>query len=124
MFQVGAGMACLENRSMTQERDFKRLVRERMAKTGESYSAARTNILKTDADTTELMSEARRLGIAARQLDGSWVAQVEQAPEFFAKGATKSEAIKQVIEAVWEAESAWDSQIDPETAHYLSLTDD
>lgn len=109
---------------MTQENDFKRLVRERMAKTGESYTAARMNVLKTEADTSELMSEARRLGIVATQSDGSWLARVEQAPEFSATDASKSEAIKQVVEAVWEAEAAWDNQVDAETAHYLSLTDD
>lgn len=33
---------------MTQRRSFKRLVRARMAKTGESYTAARQNILAAD----------------------------------------------------------------------------
>jgi hypothetical protein len=39
------------NTGMTQERSFKRLVRARMAKTGESYTAARAMVLAASDDT-------------------------------------------------------------------------
>jgi uncharacterized protein YndB with AHSA1/START domain len=38
-------MACTGDSTMTKDKDFKRLVRARMAKTGEPYTAARANLL-------------------------------------------------------------------------------
>ena len=63
---------------MTQHADFKRLVRARMAKTGESYSTARAQLIRatTDPQTSALhvtngdstVGELRRTGLAERIL--------------------------------------------------------
>ena len=56
---------------MTRHKSFKRLVRARMAKTGESYTAARAMLDLTGGNKSEA---ARRLGISRprlqRLLDG------------------------------------------------------
>ncbi len=45
-------MVCKGDVTMTQHKDFKRLVRARMSKTGESYTAARAQLVRKSAAAT------------------------------------------------------------------------
>jgi uncharacterized protein YndB with AHSA1/START domain len=47
---------------MTADKDFKRLVRGRMLKTGESYTAARSNLLKSNRNTSRPLDYAKLAG--------------------------------------------------------------
>jgi hypothetical protein len=46
---------------MTTDKDFKRLVRQRASKTGESYSAARRRLLESKGDNEMVTSDLRRV---------------------------------------------------------------
>ena len=47
---AGAEATRIEETSMTAHRDLKKLIRERQAKTGESYTTARAHVLRAQAE--------------------------------------------------------------------------
>jgi hypothetical protein len=71
---------------MTIDKDFKELVRARMEKTGESYTAARAH-LRREEDEDE--DDGATYGLAA---DGRWLAQSRETPEHVGYGPTKQRA--------------------------------
>ena len=80
---------------MTTQKDFKRLVRGRMQKTGESYTAARANLLTATA--------RRKTPSVEGNGDGSAVVAATATPTDFAKLAGMSdEAIKTNTGCTWE----------------------
>ena len=77
---------------MPTNKDFKRVVRDRMKKTGESYTTARANLLHTKLDKPP----AKRRGRAERALNGP-------SPADYAKIAGMSDAsVKKATGCTWE----------------------
>lgn len=120
---------------MTKDKDFKEQVRTRMAKTRESYTTARRNLLAAagSADGSEEVSaqddaewvaaEASRAGIrVVQESSGRWAARTSD-PDRVAYGETALSAQKRLLEAIWEDDMDWRNQVDDDTASYLSLQD-
>ena len=92
---------------MTTQKDFKRLVRGRMQKTGESYTTARAKLLtqgdKPNAPSHGTNAERNGHGIAAR-LNGAAASPPKVQPAQFAKIAGMSdETIKERTGCTWES---------------------
>jgi hypothetical protein len=92
---------------VTTHKDFKRLVRGRMQKTGESYTAARAKLLtqveKRKAQSNGANVDSNGHGIAA-QLNGSAAAPPKVQPADFAKIAGMSdEKVKEKTGCTWES---------------------
>lgn len=118
---------------MTAEKDFKKLVRERMSKTGESYATARMNLMETlpsfleqirseDRHRVALEVDARNIQVV-EEASGQWVARAPEYPELIERAPTSERAQRLLVEAIWFRESGWRDQVDDETADYLDLTD-
>ena len=103
----------VEDITMTTQKDFKRLVRGRMQKTGESYTAARATLLAQSARRRAPVSETNGHGpIAAIEVESNGAA---QAPADFARLAGMSdEAIKTNTGCTWEK---WVWALDHVNAH-------
>jgi len=109
---------------MTNNKDFKKRVRARMAKTGESYTTARMNILKQQEPPPspyapeELANEALRPWGAddpetrvIQEPSGRWVARIDDyPPEFVGYGEDPDEA-RAALQRVIDAESDWRNAI-------------
>lgn len=107
---------------MTTDKDFKKLVRARMAKTGESYMTARENMLRKD---DALSQEVEALGIRViHESSGLWAARIRGNSELVTHGKTKEEAQHLMLEEVWRTESDWRNQVDDENISYIELQED
>jgi hypothetical protein len=89
---------------MTVQKDFKRLVRSRMQKTGESYTAARA----------QLISRSPTLSRTARAGTHEPAAPAAPAPDFAALAGVSDAAVKKATGCAWER---WVSVLDKVRAH-------
>lgn len=117
---------------MTDKKDFKKLVRERMAKTGESYTSARMHLLRSgpweqiDEETeASLAREVEARGIRViHEASGAWAARTDEYPDLVEHADTPKRAKRLLLDAIWWKESDWRDHVDDETATYLDLQDD
>ena len=87
---------------MPTNKDFKRLVRARMEKTGEAYTAARANLLKRAPSTARITGPADRAVESAAPVHPTTPAR-SAGPENYAKLAGMSDAaIKKATGCTWE----------------------
>lgn len=115
---------------MTKQKTFKQKVRERMQKTGESYTTARMNLLAkdaTDASTAgssvlerlqaEEQADLARM-VEARDIrtedegGGSWAARTHEYPEIVGRGRTAVEAQRDLRDAIWWQKAGWQDHVE------------
>lgn len=96
---------------MTTQKDFKRLVRGRMQKTGESYTTARASLLKSNAERTA--PSAASNGHAALNGTAASVAK-PQATDFAKIAGMSDEKVKAATGCTWEK---WVWHLDQVDAH-------
>lgn len=139
---------------MTQNKDQKRLIRERMEKTGESYSSARENFLREprpretaavdheiprarldegvplDAILGEgwLESQSRLYGVRViHESSGRWVARSDDYPELRGEGDDANGARQSLLDLIAREsrdDFFWRDAVDDDTAFVLELQDD
>ncbi|WP_438023567.1 hypothetical protein [Sorangium sp. So ce233] len=115
---------------MTSDKDFKKLVRSRMEKTGESYTAARASLLQKDRTASAATDELERLRREAEQYgarviheaSGRWAARADNGMVEY--GSTEAEAYERLIDAIWQYEMDWRNNVDDDTAFYLENQSD
>lgn len=108
---------------MTIDKDFKNLVRERMAKTGESYAAARAQVLASREVSAQPRDGDRSVRVI-HEASWRWAARDDAYPELVGHGSTQDEAKHRLFELITQYESDWRNQIDDENVQYIELQDD
>ncbi len=123
---------------MTDKKDFKRLIRERMDKTGESYTAAlkhfRENparpgavdlLAQWDAEEEAFVAQqVEELGIRViHEASGRWAARTNDYPNLVEYGATAEDAKRRLVHLISGMNEGWQDQLDSETVDYIGLQD-
>lgn len=106
---------------MTTDKDFKNLVRARMAKTGESHAAARAQLLASRGASVQPEDHDVRV---IQESSGRWAARNDSYPDLAGFGSTQHEAEHQLLEQITQYESDWHNQIDDENVRYIELQDE
>ncbi len=125
---------------MTTKKDFKKLVRQRMDKTGESYTTAhrhlvgdgpRANLPEPIAEDLERrMAREREQEIESYGIEvlegppGMWTATTKVEGGITERGRTSEEARQRLISSIWAAQWDWRNAVDPDTILYLENQDD
>jgi hypothetical protein len=98
---------------MTIQKDFKRLVRSRMQKTGESYTAARAQLLSKPRSTTRAATSLSRASSPAPTVSDA-AAPAAVLPDFAALAGMTDAAVKKATGCAWEK---WVWALDKAGAH-------
>jgi uncharacterized protein YndB with AHSA1/START domain len=109
---VSGEVPAVERNTMTVQKSFKRLVRARMAKTGESYTTARAQLLAGDAESTDV--EAPRLACSderIRERTGQgWEQWFDLLDSWDAESMSHREIVSHVAEFLDDEKLAWNTQ--------------
>lgn len=108
---------------MTRDKDFKRIVRQRMAKTGESFVTARTAILTKGEGLAMKEDETLRVR-TIHETSGRWAARSDLYPRLVGYGTSEEESKERLSELIMQHESAWQNHVDDECVRYIELQDD
>jgi hypothetical protein len=104
---------------MTQHKDFKRLVRARMQKTGESYTAARANILKKSQAALKLVAKpsldyAALAGVKDRLIEEktgcNWERWTKALDQWGAEKMTHTQ-IARLVHEKWKIDGWWSQTV-------------
>jgi hypothetical protein len=104
---------------MTQQKDFKRLVRARMQKTGESYTAARANILKKSEPVPKVVAKpsidyAALAGVKDRLIEEktgcNWERWTKALDQWGAATMTHTE-IARLVHEKWKVDGWWSQTV-------------